>query len=115
MRDKDVFIWSSMIAGYGVNGQGGEALKVFDRMVKHSAVKPDDVAFILSLSACSNSGLVSRSLIFLAGQESWKRPWKLLSASQILLRPMFGEPCLVLAVSITTQSLERLQRRILFG
>ncbi|KAM1120828.1 hypothetical protein TB2_002492 [Malus domestica] len=42
MRDRDVFIWSSMIAGFGVNGQGGEALKVFDRMVKHSAVKPDD-------------------------------------------------------------------------
>ncbi|KAM2052865.1 hypothetical protein ACFX1T_002573 [Malus domestica] len=57
MRDRDVFIWSSMIAGFGVNGQGGEALKVFDRMVKHSAVKPDDVAFLLIYSACSNSGL----------------------------------------------------------
>ncbi|KAB2603509.1 pentatricopeptide repeat-containing protein [Pyrus ussuriensis x Pyrus communis] len=38
-------------------------------MVKHSDVKPDDVAFLLILSACSDSGL-----------ESWKRPWKLLSA-----------------------------------
>ena len=57
---KDVVIWSAMIAGYGVHGQGEEALKVFDRRVKHSAVKPDDVAFLLILSACSNSGLVSR-------------------------------------------------------
>ncbi|KAK9910629.1 hypothetical protein M0R45_034585 [Rubus argutus] len=62
MTFKDVVIWSAMIAGYGIHGQGGEALKVFDDMVKHSAVKPNDVTFISILSACSHSGLVEQGL-----------------------------------------------------
>ncbi|KAL6136236.1 hypothetical protein ACLB2K_061537 [Fragaria x ananassa] len=59
---KDVVIWSAMIAGYGIHGQGGEALKVFDDMVKHSAVTPNDVTFTSVLSACSHSGLVVEGL-----------------------------------------------------
>ncbi|KAL6143234.1 hypothetical protein ACLB2K_053929 [Fragaria x ananassa] len=59
---KDVVIWSAMIAGYGIHGQGGEALKVFDDMVKHSAVTPNDATFTSVLSACSHSGLVVEGL-----------------------------------------------------
>ncbi|KAM2858433.1 hypothetical protein COP2_023972 [Malus domestica] len=62
ITDKDVVIWSAMIAGYGVHGQGEEALKVFDRMVKHSDVKPNDVTFLSILSACSHSGLVEEGI-----------------------------------------------------
>ncbi|KAM2416356.1 hypothetical protein ACFX1W_023337 [Malus domestica] len=61
ITDKDV-IWSAMIAGYGVHGQGEEALRVFDRMVKHSAVKPNDVTFLSILSACSHSGLIEEGI-----------------------------------------------------
>ncbi|KAM5581768.1 putative pentatricopeptide repeat-containing protein [Rosa sericea] len=59
---KDVVIWSAMIAGYGIHGQGGEALKAFDHMVKHAAVTPNDVTFTSVLSACSHSGLVEEGL-----------------------------------------------------
>lgn len=62
IKDKDVVIWSAMIAGYGIHGQGAEALKVFDKMVKHSAVKPNDVTFLSVLSACSHSGLVEEGI-----------------------------------------------------
>ncbi|KAM0958008.1 hypothetical protein EV1_023114 [Malus domestica] len=62
ITDKDVVIWSAMIAGYGVHGQGEEALRVFDRMVKHSAVKPNDVTFLSILSACSHSGLIEEGI-----------------------------------------------------
>ncbi|KAM1918769.1 hypothetical protein ACFX15_022786 [Malus domestica] len=62
ITDKDVVIWSAMIAGYGVDGQGEEALKVFDRMVKHSDVKPNDVTFLSILSACSHLGLVEEGI-----------------------------------------------------
>ncbi|KAM1491261.1 hypothetical protein PS1_023733 [Malus domestica] len=61
ITDKDV-IWSAMIAGYGVHGQGEEALRVFDRMVKHSAVKPNDVTFLSILSVCSHSGLIEEGI-----------------------------------------------------
>ncbi|KAM1712587.1 hypothetical protein ACFX12_023450 [Malus domestica] len=56
ITDKDVVIWSTMIAGYGVDGQGEEALKVFDRMVKHSDVKPND-ASRSSTRCCTNTNL----------------------------------------------------------
>ncbi|KAB2610178.1 pentatricopeptide repeat-containing protein [Pyrus ussuriensis x Pyrus communis] len=62
ITDKDVVIWSAMIAGYGVHGRGEEALKVFDRMVKHTDVKPNDVTFLSILSACSHSGLVEEGI-----------------------------------------------------
>ncbi|KAM2107256.1 hypothetical protein PS1_023725 [Malus domestica] len=39
-----------------------EALKVFDRMVKHSDVKPNDVTFLSILSACSHLGLVEEGI-----------------------------------------------------
>ncbi|KAL5864348.1 hypothetical protein ACOSQ3_001862 [Xanthoceras sorbifolium] len=56
--DKDVVIWSAMIAAYGIHGKGGQALKVFDQMVKNSGVKPNKVTFVSVLSACSHAGLV---------------------------------------------------------
>ncbi|KAL6143239.1 hypothetical protein ACLB2K_053934 [Fragaria x ananassa] len=54
----NIFVGASLIesyskCGYGIHGQGGEALKVFDDMVKHSAVTPNDVTFTSVLSACT--------------------------------------------------------------
>ncbi|CBI34855.3 unnamed protein product, partial [Vitis vinifera] len=31
---RDVVIWSSMIAAYGIHGRGGEALEIFDQMIQ---------------------------------------------------------------------------------
>ncbi|GLU11340.1 hypothetical protein SLE2022_280950 [Rubroshorea leprosula] len=60
--DKDVVIWSAMIAGYGMHGQGREALKLFDWMVKSSAANPNNVTFLSLLSACSHSGLIQEGI-----------------------------------------------------
>ncbi|EOY03390.1 Tetratricopeptide repeat (TPR)-like superfamily protein, putative [Theobroma cacao] len=56
--DKDVVLWSAMIAGYGIHGKGRESLKLFELMVKSSAARPNNVTFLSILSACSHAGLV---------------------------------------------------------
>ncbi|XP_021297663.1 putative pentatricopeptide repeat-containing protein At3g01580 [Herrania umbratica] len=56
--DKDVVLWSAMIAGYGIHGKGRESLKLFEQMVKSSAARPNNVTFLSILSACSHAGLV---------------------------------------------------------
>ncbi|TVU28167.1 hypothetical protein EJB05_19676, partial [Eragrostis curvula] len=55
--EKDVVLWSSMIAGYGVHGLGKEAVALYQRMIA-SSVKPSSVTFVSLLSACGHSGLV---------------------------------------------------------
>ncbi|XP_059644453.1 putative pentatricopeptide repeat-containing protein At3g01580 [Cornus florida] len=60
--DRDIVIWSSMIAGYGIHGRGEEALQLFDRMVNISAVRPNNVTFLSVLSACSHAGLVREGI-----------------------------------------------------
>ncbi|KVI09257.1 putative pentatricopeptide repeat-containing protein At3g01580 isoform X2 [Cynara cardunculus var. scolymus] len=59
---KDVVIWSSMIAGYGIHGKGREALELFDYMVKISTIKPNNVTFLSILSACSHAGLIKEGV-----------------------------------------------------
>ncbi|KAK4848408.1 hypothetical protein QYF36_012625 [Acer negundo] len=56
LATKDLICWSSMIKGYGVNGYGDEALKIFSKMLD-CGVMPNDVVFISVLSACSQCGL----------------------------------------------------------
>ncbi|KAK8278234.1 hypothetical protein V6Z11_D09G029100 [Gossypium hirsutum] len=60
--DKDVVLWSAMIAGFGIHGRGEEALKLFHRMVKSSAARPNDVTFVSILSACSHAGLLLQGI-----------------------------------------------------
>ncbi|XP_017698968.2 putative pentatricopeptide repeat-containing protein At3g01580 [Phoenix dactylifera] len=57
MDEKDVVLWSSMIAGYGIHGLGSRAIATFEHMIK-SSVKPNNVTFVSILSACSHAGLV---------------------------------------------------------
>lgn len=59
---RDVVVWSSMIAAYGIHGRGGEAIEVFDQMVKDSIVRPNNVTFLSILSACSHAGLIEEGL-----------------------------------------------------
>lgn len=60
--NKDVVIWSSMIAGYGIHGQGNESLELFNDMVKISNIKPNNVTFLSILSACSHAGLIKEGI-----------------------------------------------------
>ncbi|XP_061374410.1 pentatricopeptide repeat-containing protein At3g12770 [Gastrolobium bilobum] len=55
--DKDVVIWSAMVMGYGLHGQGWEAINLYHAM-KRAGVYPNDVTFIGLLTACNHSGLV---------------------------------------------------------
>jgi pentatricopeptide repeat protein len=55
--EKDVVLWTSMIAGYGIHGLGKEAVSLYQRMIA-SPVRPSSVTFVSLLSACSHSGLV---------------------------------------------------------
>ncbi|XP_077247638.1 tetratricopeptide repeat (TPR)-like superfamily protein [Tasmannia lanceolata] len=57
MGDKDVVVWSSMIAGYGIHGLGDEAIRIFNLMTQ-SFREPNHVTFVSILSACSHAGLI---------------------------------------------------------
>ncbi|KAL0304562.1 UNVERIFIED_CONTAM: Pentatricopeptide repeat-containing protein, chloroplastic [Sesamum radiatum] len=57
---RDVFVWSAMIAGLGMHGRGKDAVELFSRMME-AKVKPTSVTFTNLLSACSHSGLVKEA------------------------------------------------------
>lgn len=62
IKDRDVVIWSCMFAGYGYHGQGKEAVKLFDEMIKNSTIFPNNVTFLSILSACSHAGLLEEGI-----------------------------------------------------
>lgn len=57
----DVFLWSVLISGYGMHGNGKVAISLFDKMVG-SGVKPNEVTLTSVLQACSHAGLVDEGL-----------------------------------------------------
>ncbi|XP_050222166.1 pentatricopeptide repeat-containing protein At2g33680 isoform X2 [Mercurialis annua] len=59
MPERDTISWNAMISGLSQNGNGEEALELFDRM-RQEDTKPDDVTFVNVLSACSHMGFVER-------------------------------------------------------
>ncbi|PUZ63412.1 hypothetical protein GQ55_3G066400 [Panicum hallii var. hallii] len=59
ITQKDVASWNTMILGYGMLGQHGVALELFDLM-EDDGVDYDHVSYIAVLSACSHGGLVER-------------------------------------------------------
>eukprot|EP01018_Ginkgo_biloba_P018625 Gb_23678 [translate_table: standard] len=58
MPERNVFTWSAMIVGYGMNGYGKDALELFGQMLQ-TGMKPNDITFIGVLYACSHAGLVN--------------------------------------------------------
>ncbi|WOG95047.1 hypothetical protein DCAR_0314349 [Daucus carota subsp. sativus] len=54
---RDLILWNTMIANYGMHGRGHEALSLFLEMIE-TGLKPDDTTFASLLSALSHSGLV---------------------------------------------------------
>lgn len=59
MPKRNVFSWTSMIDGYGKNGEPYRALELFCLM-KEWMVEPNYVTFLGALSACAHAGLVDR-------------------------------------------------------
>lgn len=60
-KDKDIIVWSVVIAGYGMHGHGETAVSLFNQMVQ-SGVKPNEITFTSVLHACSHRGLVDDGL-----------------------------------------------------
>ncbi|KAK4858446.1 hypothetical protein QYF36_016487 [Acer negundo] len=54
MSTRDEVTYTSLIAVYGVQGDGETALKLFDEMIKFQ-INPDHVTMVAVLSACSHS------------------------------------------------------------
>ncbi|EPS62868.1 hypothetical protein M569_11919, partial [Genlisea aurea] len=55
---RDVVTYTSMISGYGMQGNGKLVVDLLEEMEK-AQIKPDEVAMVAILSACSHSGMVS--------------------------------------------------------
>ncbi|XP_007043513.2 PREDICTED: pentatricopeptide repeat-containing protein At1g03540 [Theobroma cacao] len=64
MSSRNLITWNSMIYGFAQNGLGGEALRIFDEMIK--GIKPDYISFIGVLFACSHTGLVDQGRKYFA-------------------------------------------------
>ncbi|KZV27377.1 pentatricopeptide repeat-containing protein-like [Dorcoceras hygrometricum] len=60
---RDLVSWTSMIVAYGSHGRSFEALKLFEEMLQ-SSIRPDRVAFLTVISACSHAGLVDKGRYF---------------------------------------------------
>ncbi|CAA0809987.1 Pentatricopeptide repeat-containing protein [Striga hermonthica] len=63
LENKDAVSYTSIIAGYGMQGNGKVAVKLFEQMIR-SGIKPDRVAMVAILSGCSHSGLVAQGQLF---------------------------------------------------
>ncbi|MBA0618855.1 hypothetical protein Godav_028138 [Gossypium davidsonii] len=64
VKDRDIGMWNTMMAGLGMHGCGKEALELFSEM-EREGVRPNDITFIGLLNACSHAGLVEEGkLIF---------------------------------------------------
>lgn len=61
VTSRDLAIWSAMINGYACNGEGGEALVLFNEM-QNEGVQPDAIVFTHLLTACNHSGLIDEGL-----------------------------------------------------
>lgn len=60
-RLKDIIVWSVIIAGYAMHGDGATAILLFKQMIQ-SGVEPNEVTFTSVLHACSHAGLVDEGL-----------------------------------------------------
>ncbi|XP_057827530.2 putative pentatricopeptide repeat-containing protein At3g13770, mitochondrial [Cryptomeria japonica] len=57
MPRRNAVLWTTMIVGYAMHGQGKEAVRLFERM-RRVEVIPDAITFVGVLSACCHAGLV---------------------------------------------------------
>ncbi|GMH26178.1 hypothetical protein Nepgr_028021 [Nepenthes gracilis] len=63
MRDRSVVSWSAMLAGFAAHGDVKAAISLFTQMV-NSGIKPNEVAFLNILSACTHAGYVEEGKLF---------------------------------------------------
>ncbi|XP_021908838.1 pentatricopeptide repeat-containing protein At4g38010 [Carica papaya] len=57
MPSKNVFAWNSLLGGLALHGHGHEAVRYFKEMAR-IGMRPNEVTFLVILTACCHSGLV---------------------------------------------------------
>lgn len=62
IEHKDVQCWTTMISGYGVNGEAKNAISLYHIMEEQERVRPNEVTFLAVLNACSHAGLVTEGI-----------------------------------------------------
>ncbi|PKU84113.1 Pentatricopeptide repeat-containing protein [Dendrobium catenatum] len=62
MIRRDIVSWNAMIYSYGINGEGQEAVALFQEM-ESCGEPPDSITFVNVLNACSHSGMVDEGLM----------------------------------------------------
>ncbi|KAL0015296.1 hypothetical protein SO802_002365 [Lithocarpus litseifolius] len=60
MEQHDMVSWTAIIMGYALHGHAHDAIALFKQM-EMEGVKPNDVAFVAVLTACSHAGLVDEA------------------------------------------------------
>ncbi|KAG6486090.1 putative pentatricopeptide repeat-containing protein At2g01510 [Zingiber officinale] len=61
MTNKNIVSWNTMLSAHAQNGQGREAIELFEEMLRQD-VKPDSVTILCVISACGHNGLVEEGL-----------------------------------------------------
>ncbi|XVE52858.1 hypothetical protein DITRI_Ditri02bG0158100 [Diplodiscus trichospermus] len=69
MRKRDEVTYTSLIAGYGMQGEGQAAIQLFKEMI-NLQIKPDHVTMVAVLSACSHCGLVIEGQLWFEKMQS---------------------------------------------
>ncbi|KAH6813307.1 hypothetical protein C2S51_022325 [Perilla frutescens var. frutescens] len=77
-RQRDVVLWTSMLGVYGRTGDYIEAIRLFKDMLMEG-IRPDGVAFLMVISACSHTGQVEHGLEFF---ESMTRDYGLIASQE---------------------------------
>ncbi|GLT82719.1 hypothetical protein SLE2022_010770 [Rubroshorea leprosula] len=68
MEERNVFSYSSMLAGFAVHGRPHDALRLFNEMLD-TGTKPNRVTFIGVLTACSHAGMAEEGRQIFASME----------------------------------------------
>uniref|UniRef100_A0ACD5W4L5 Uncharacterized protein n=1 Tax=Avena sativa TaxID=4498 RepID=A0ACD5W4L5_AVESA len=69
MPRKSIVSWTALITGYGMHGHGDVTVNLFQMMVSEG-IRPDNVAMVGLLSACSHSGLYDEGRKYFSAMES---------------------------------------------
>ncbi|KAF7031345.1 hypothetical protein CFC21_042687 [Triticum aestivum] len=69
MPRKSIVSWTALITGYGMHGHGNVAVNLFQAMVSQG-IRPDNVAMVGLLSACSHAGMYDEGRKYFSAMES---------------------------------------------
>ncbi|XP_072954482.1 putative pentatricopeptide repeat-containing protein At3g11460, mitochondrial [Typha angustifolia] len=68
MPKRTIVSWTALIAGYGMHGHGDVAVELFERM-RMEGMRPDGIAIVSVLSACSHGGMTDKGMEYFDAME----------------------------------------------